>query len=80
VRYQRDYAGEAGIPLADDLADVVTLALDHIGPGARRVGGQRHAPLLLWRTSSFQTWLTSQEASGNQLRSGRLEWTFLVGP
>ncbi|MCK2245410.1 MULTISPECIES: nucleoside 2-deoxyribosyltransferase domain-containing protein [unclassified Crossiella] len=78
--YQRDYATDTGIPLADDLSGTVSLALDHIGPGARRTGGQRHAPLLLWRTSSFQNWLTAQETAGNQLRSGRLEWTFRVGP
>ncbi|WP_236787992.1 nucleoside 2-deoxyribosyltransferase domain-containing protein [Amycolatopsis sp. GM8] len=80
VNYQRDYATEAGIPLADDLANTVALALDHIGVGARRADGHRHVPLLLWRTGSFQNWLTAQERAGNKLRSGRLEWTFRVGP
>lgn len=80
VRYQRDYAAETGIPLADDLTGTIALALDHIGSGAYRRDGHRHVPLLLWRTRSFQTWLTAQEHAGNQLRSGRLEWTFRVGP
>jgi hypothetical protein len=80
VRYQRDYAAEAGIPLAGDLAATVTLALDRIGGGAHRHGGQRHVPLLVWHTSSFQNWLIAQERAGNELRAGRLEWTFRVGP
>ena len=80
VRYQREYASDVGIPLADDLAGTVALALDHIGAGAPRAGGHRHVPLLLWRTSSFQSWLAAQESAGNELRSGWLEWTFCVGP
>jgi hypothetical protein len=79
VRYQRDYAQDANTPLADTLADTVRHALDHIGGGARRAGGHRHVPLLRWRTGSFQNWLTAQESAGNELRSGRLEWTFRVG-
>lgn len=80
VNYQRDYATEVNIPLSDDLAEAVAHALEHIGRGARRVAGHRNVPLLLWRTNSFQNWLAAQEDAGNQLRSGRLEWTFRVGP
>lgn len=80
VRYQRAYAAEVSIPLADDLPTTVEYALDHIGEGASRSGGQRHVPLLVWRTDSFQSWLAAQEAAGNELRSGRVEWTFRCGP
>lgn len=79
VRYQRDYATEVGVPLADDLAATVANALAHIGHGARRAGGHRNVPLLLWRTESFQRWLTAQTDAGNLLRSGRLEWTHRIG-
>src|SRR5258708_3293070 len=50
------------------------------GPGARRPGGQRHVPLLLWRTASFQRWYCAQAAAGNALLSARVVWTFRVGP
>lgn len=80
VRYQRQYAAGAGIPVADTLADTIGLALDHIGGGARRTGGRRHVPLLVWRTPTFQQWLQAQQAAGNELRSGRLEWTHRIGP
>lgn len=79
VRYQRHYARDHHIPVSDSLADTVAAALDTIGDGAERVGGQRHVPLLLWRTPSFRSWLTAQEGAGNELREARLEWTFRSG-
>lgn len=79
VRYQRDYAAERRVPVADTLAGTVDLALARIGAGAARAGGERHVPLLVWRTPSFQGWLGRQVAAGNELLSGRLEWTFRVG-
>lgn len=79
VRYQRNYAIDNHIPLANSLSDTITAALGRIGGGAHRVGGQRHAPLLLWRTPSFQGWLTAQESAGNELLAGRLEWVFRIG-
>lgn len=79
VRYQRDYAADRHIPVAATLDGVVGLALSRIGDGAARRGGERHVPLLVWRTASFQGWRARQAAEGNELRSARLEWTFRVG-
>lgn len=79
VRYQRDYATEHGIPLADTLDATVDLALALIGTGAQRSGGHRHVPLLLWRTVSFQRWLDAQRGAGNELRSGRVAWVLRTG-
>lgn len=80
VRYQRDYATEVGIPVADTLAATIGLAIEHIGVGSARRGGQRHVPLLVWRTAAFRQWLDAQQDAGNVLRGGRLEWTHRVGP
>lgn len=80
VRCQRDFASDNHIPLADTLSATIGHALAHLGAGAVRQGGQREVPLLLWRTSSFRAWLSAQEKAGNELRGGRLEWTFRVGP
>lgn len=79
VRYQRDYAADQRIPVASTLTDTIDLALARLGSGALRAGGERHVPLLIWRTPSFQSWLARQRADGNELLSGRLEWTFRVG-
>ena len=67
-------------PTADRLSKTVSLALDRIGPGAARIGGQRDVPLLLWRNLSFRGWLASKEEAGNELVGGRIAWTFRVGP
>jgi 8-oxo-dGTP pyrophosphatase MutT (NUDIX family) len=73
-------AESRGVPVADTLAGTVDAALDMIGPGARREGGERSVPLLAWRTASFQSWHGAQQAAGNRLLGARLEWTFRVGP
>ncbi|CRK56135.1 unknown [Alloactinosynnema sp. L-07] len=80
VRYQREYAREAHVPLSDTLPDTIAAAMKSIEDGASRRGGARDVPLLVWRTPSFQHWLRAHEAAGNDLRGGRLEWTFRVGP
>ncbi|MFG2210517.1 NUDIX domain-containing protein [Streptomyces sp. NPDC048638] len=79
VRLLQELASELKIPVADTLSKTIGLALDRIGPGAVRIGGQRDVPLLLWRTASFRSWLAAQEEAGNELRGGRIAWTFRVG-
>lgn len=80
VRLLQALADNLKAPVADTLAKTVALALDRIGPGAARIGGQRDVPLLLWRTPSFRAWLAAQEEAGNLLLGGRIAWTFRVGP
>lgn len=74
------YLAEAhGVPIADRLDKTVAAALAMIGDGARREGGERSVPLLLWRAASFQTWYRAQLHAGNVLEGASLEWTFRVG-
>lgn len=80
VRLLQAHADQLKVPAADTLAKTVGLALDRIGPGAARIGGQRDVPLLLWHTPSFRAWLAVQEEAGNELLGGRIAWTFRVGP
>ncbi|WP_026424085.1 nucleoside 2-deoxyribosyltransferase domain-containing protein [Actinokineospora inagensis] len=79
VRYQRAYAGDVGIPLADTLSGTIGLALDALGEGASRRGGERFVPLRVWRTPGFRRWLSSQ--GENRLDDARQVWVFPVtGP
>jgi 8-oxo-dGTP pyrophosphatase MutT (NUDIX family) len=80
VRYQRAYAAEHHTIVADTLPDTVRHALKTLAPVAHRIGGQRHVPLQIWRTETFQSWLTAVEDAGNELREARQEWTLRVGP
>src|SRR5690606_15358987 len=75
VRYQRACAADLRVLIADDLPAAVSIALERIGDGADRHGGQREVPLLVWRTAVFRGWLSAQEGAGNELRGARVEWT-----
>jgi 8-oxo-dGTP pyrophosphatase MutT (NUDIX family) len=78
--YLRHYADRFDVPAATTLADTIAGALDIIGQGAFRSGGEREVPLLVWRTASFQRWHTAQRNAGNSLLGARLVWTFRIGP
>jgi len=73
-------ADARGVPSAFTLDGTVAHALDQIGPGALRSGGEREIPLLVWRNESLQRWTTAQREAGNTLLGARVEWTFRVGP
>ena len=73
-KYLRHYAVKHGVPVAATLDDVIAAALERIGEGARRSGGEREIPLLLWRQESFQRWYAAQRGAGNALRGARLQW------
>ncbi|WP_395109595.1 nucleoside 2-deoxyribosyltransferase domain-containing protein [Actinomadura sp. SCN-SB] len=75
-RYLLHYAAKHGVPTATDLPGTVAAALDRIGAGASRSGGEREVPLLLWRTDTFQRWYGAQREAGNTLLGARVVWRF----
>jgi 8-oxo-dGTP pyrophosphatase MutT (NUDIX family) len=79
VRYQREYAADAGVPLGGTLEETLRLALDRVGPGERRSDGERCVPLLVWSTPEFRRWYAVQRKAGNTLLGARLAWTFRPG-
>jgi predicted NUDIX family NTP pyrophosphohydrolase len=78
--YLHRAARELRVPVADTLAGTVAAALDLLGAGAVRSGGEREVPLLVWRTPSFQQWYAAQRATGNVLQHARHVWTFWTEP
>lgn len=80
VKYQEHYARKFRVPLAHTLEDTLRLAVSMLGDGAPREGGECEVPLVLWRASSFQSWLRAQKAAGNRLDGCDLLWSFRVGP
>jgi 8-oxo-dGTP pyrophosphatase MutT (NUDIX family) len=80
VRYQRHYAEKFHAGSAGSLEATVALALERIGEGALREGGEREVPLLVWRTEAFQRWYAAQKAAGNRLDGAKLEWICRAGP
>ncbi len=78
-RYLLEYADSHALSAATTSAGVISAALDKIGSGSRRTGGEREVPLAIWNASSFQRWYSAQVAAGNTLLGARQVWTFSTG-
>jgi 8-oxo-dGTP pyrophosphatase MutT (NUDIX family) len=63
------------IPLAHSLEALMTLGQQLCRPGVYRRGGERSVPLSLWRSPSFQSWLSALVHAGHRLDGIDLEWT-----
>lgn len=66
-----------GLPYATE-EDIAQAALDRLGNGAFRGGGERSIPLHVWNTKMFQSWYKSQKAAGNRLDDAKVLWTFTI--
>ncbi len=76
VRYLLHYAAKYGAPNANNLRSTVGLALDMVGEGAWRTGGEREVPLSIWTMARFQRWYSALRAAGNTLEHARVVWSF----
>jgi len=79
VGYFRTKAEWLGIPIAHTLEATVARALEMIGDGAAREGGETYVPIEIWRTDIFQRWHAAQKAAGNALLKARVLWTYRIG-
>jgi len=79
VGYFRTKAKWHGIPVAHTLEATVARALEMIGDGALREGGETHVPIGVWRTDIFRRWHAAQKAAGNELLKARVLWTYRIG-
>lgn len=80
LRYLQSHADENKVPTAHTLREALGLAVDALGPGAPRTGGEREVPLYIWKLPHFQAWYAGQKAAGNRLDGARVLWSFRVGP
>jgi len=80
MRYLEYEAGPQGVPVKHSLEDTLAAAVNRLGKGARRTGGERQVPLHIWNLPHFQGWLQSQKEAGNRFDGAKLLWTFRVGP
>lgn len=74
------YIQQFAVPYYTQLSDALHEAVKRIGIGAQRHNGEAAVPLTIWRTESFQEWLTAQKKAGNRLDDARIEWIGRVGP
>lgn len=76
VSYLKHYAEKYKVPVGETLTETLELALEKLGKGAARRGGERYVPLFIWNTKSFQSWYQSQAEAGNRLDGARLLYSF----
>ena len=76
LAYLEHYANKYHAPIATTLQQTLIDAIDLIGPGQNRTGGECDVPLWIWRTRPFQKWYQAQQTAGNQLEGARVLWRF----
>lgn len=72
--YFQFMADKFHIPISSTLEDTIGKALEIIGVGALRSGGEREIPLHVWRMRAFQNWYQAQKNAGNRLDGAKIEW------
>jgi len=78
TRYPEYYAKKLGVQTANELRQALFLAVERLGAGALREGGETQVPLHVWQKKEFQSWLSSQKAAGNRLDGARVLWAFFT--
>ena len=80
MKYLHLVSEKNDIPVTHTLQETIEKALNLLGPGEMRVGGEKEIPLRIWRTSSFQNWYVAQKQAGNRIDGAVLKWIHRVGP
>lgn len=76
MAYLKHYAEEFNVPFSDTLTATLQEAIDKLGEGDERSGGERYVPLFVWKLDSFQDWYQTQKDAGNVLEDARLLFSF----
>jgi 8-oxo-dGTP pyrophosphatase MutT (NUDIX family) len=79
MNYLDYYADKYNVPVHKTLQETLDAALEMLGEGAERTGGERDVPLHIWKTPSFQSWYQSQKRAGNTLNGAELLYSFRPG-
>lgn len=74
--YLKYYADKYNVPMSETLVDTLDDAMEMLGEGAEREGGERYVPLFIWKQESFQNWYKAQTEAGNRLEEARLLFNF----
>jgi len=70
--YLKHYAEEYKVPMGETLLETMDDAMEMLGEGVERSGGERYVPLFIWKLPSFRSWYKAQTAAGNRLDYARL--------
>ncbi len=73
-------AQERQVPVAPTIDEMVERALDMLGDGARRSGGERCVPPYVWNTPHFQRWYRNLRRAKHELHYAEVVWSWRIGP
>src|SRR5271163_1071536 len=76
MAYLKHYAEEYKVSFSETLTETLRSAMEKLGDGAERSGGERYVPLFIWKLPSFQAWYKAQKDAGNILEDARLIFNF----
>lgn len=72
IRYTDQRAQMLGLPIHNSLEATLKAAVDQLGVGAKRVGGETAVPLFIWNSEQFQSWYSNVKAAGNRLDDAKV--------
>lgn len=76
TRYLDAKAVRYGLAVNHTLEGTLKAAVDLLGAGAARTGGETQVPLLIWQNPGFQSWYRNQVQAGNKLVGAKMLWSF----
>ena len=79
-KYLKLMAEKYSVPQFETLEETLACAVNYLGKGAERTGGECKVPLYIWETESFQAWYKNLLKAGNQLKDAGVLWTDRRGP
>lgn len=68
------------VPVTSTIDGMVARALDMLGHGAERTGGERFIPPYVWNTAHFQQWYGNLQKAGHRLDYAEVVWSWRIGP
>lgn len=77
--YLDQKALDYGLQVHETLESLLAQAVERLGEGAYRLGGEADVPLFVWRTPAFQGWYSNLKAAGNRLDGARVLGHVTVG-
>ena len=60
------------------LEETLGAAIERLGDGADRSGGERYVPLHVWNAAFFQRWYDDLKKVGNRLDEAQVRWVFYL--
>lgn len=78
MSYMAHYAEKLNIPIHHSLTAALEAAIEKLGEGSLREGGDRFIPLYIWELPSFQAWHKAQTEVGNRIEHATVRYTYRV--